>query len=142
MTSDQIGGGIATLRSFGWPMVDIDGREALLMTQGICGVSLPQPLGERVRERLATVDSCGPIVGHHRPLPRYVVLAESDSFVAAAEFARRGAVLLPTSTRIPLPRTDNGDQSLYWVVAPSPTRRWLPNLSTVLWALLHQPVRC
>lgn len=91
MTSQHIGdGGNAVLRSYGWPIVEIDGREALLTTEGICGVSVPKPLGERVRERLAIVDSCGPIVGHHRPLPRYVLLAESDSFIAPAEFARRG----------------------------------------------------
>lgn len=142
MTPQHIGdGGNAVLRSYGWPIVEIYGREALLTTEGICGVSVTKPIGERVRERLATVDSCGPIVGHHRPLPRYVLLAESDSFIAPAEFARRGAALLPTSTPILLPPVQSRDQSPYWVIAPSPTRRWLPNLSTVLWALLNQPVR-
>ncbi len=52
------------------------------------------------------------------------------------EVAVRGGVLLLPPSRIALPPSpmSNG-LAVYWVNAPTPARRWLPNLSTIVWAL-------
>ncbi|MFD9992039.1 hypothetical protein ACFWXT_29450 [Bacillus cereus] len=137
MTSEStVRDGRAYLRGdYGWPVTVRDGQYVLLATSGFCGVSVSKPLGERMRRTLDRVGSVGPIIGARYPLHRYVFLAEPDTVIDPDEFAGRGAALLHGSCDIALPPSCTAGGSRYWVVAPDPVRRWLPNLSTVLWAL-------
>ncbi|WP_431972024.1 hypothetical protein [Nocardia sp. bgisy134] len=107
----------------------------LTVVGGFCGVVVPRPVGDQVIDRLGAARSQGPVVGSRYPRPRYTFLAEADTVVESSEITTRGGILLQTSSRIRLPSPQHFHSDLYWVIPPDPSCRWLPKLSTLVWAL-------
>jgi hypothetical protein len=123
------------LRSIGWPVQREDNHIVLCATSGFCAVLVPEGRSARVLALLQSVDAEGPVIGVRSPDPAYVFVAEADAVIEGETFTDVGATLVraPQTVLLPSPAVD---RSRWWVVAPHPTRhRWLPSVSTVLWAL-------
>jgi hypothetical protein len=124
------------LRSWGWPVSVIGTSLVLETTSGFCGVEMPQVLGDAVLRRLRSAGVEGPVVRVPRPDPWLVFLAEADGVVENNEvFARSRARLVQGANSIPLPPTVTSMGRTSWAIAPDVSHRWLPELSTVVWAI-------
>jgi hypothetical protein len=121
-------------RAWGWPIKVVGSSVLLETTSGFCGVEMRQHIGDAVLRRLCQAGSEGPVVRVLRPEPWLVFLAEADS-VVTAETLRNHAALIQGGRTVPLPPTNTGSGRASWVVAPRPDHRWLPALSTIVWAL-------
>jgi hypothetical protein len=122
-------------KSWGWP-TKVVGTSVLLETiSGFCGVEMRQRHGDPVLRLLCQAGTEGPVVRVMRPDPWLVFLAEADTVVEAEFLARHSASLVHQGRTVPLPPTDTGAGRVSWVVAPRPNHRWLPELSTIVWAL-------
>jgi hypothetical protein len=119
----------------GWPIVVTPGRVGLSTVSGFCGVEVAASLAGRVLERLRAAESEGPVVGVPGPPPHRIFIAEGDIVADPAEFARHGARLLQAPHRITLPPSGLPYGPAVWLVPPRPAPRWLPSLSTLLWAV-------
>ncbi|WIV55391.1 hypothetical protein [Amycolatopsis nalaikhensis] len=119
----------------GWPVITVPGRVGLATVSGFCGVEVAGALATRVLDRLRATESDGPVVGIPGPPPHRVFIAEADVVADPAEFARYGGRLLHAPHRITLPPSGLPYGPAVWLVPPRPARRWLPSLSTILWAL-------
>jgi hypothetical protein len=122
-------------KAWGWPIRVVGSSVLLETTSGFCGVEMRQRVGEAVLRLLAQAGSDGPVVRVMRPDPWLVFLAEADTIVEAETLQRTGAVVVQRGETIPLPPTNNGTYRASWAVVPRPDHRWLPALSTILWAL-------
>lgn len=131
----------AGLRAWGWPVRQVGTSLVLETTSGFCGVEMRQSQAEAVLRRLQEVGADGPVVRTLRPDPWLVFLAEADSFVEPEFFARHRARLVQGASPIPLPPTVTDLGRTSWVVPPRPSRRWLPGLSTLVWAMTPASIR-
>lgn len=122
-------------RAWGWPVTQVGMSLALETTSGFCGVELPQARTERVLRRLREVGAEGPVIRSWRPEPWLTFLAEADAIVESDVLHRHHARLMHSGERIPLPPAVTGTGRSTWFLAPAPDRRWLPGLSTIMWAL-------
>lgn len=120
-------------RQLGWPVHVVNGRFVLSTTSGFCGFEVPQALGEHMLKFLRGIDAEGPVFRSSSPYPTYTFIAEADRLVEAQPVARLGARLRQAPGTIVLPPAATPGGQRHWVLAPR--SRWLPNLSTLLWAL-------
>lgn len=122
-------------RAWGWPVSQVGTGLVLRTTSGFCGVELPQPYAEPVLRLLRQVDAEGPVIRAWRPAPWLVFLAEADVVVESDAVTPYHARLVHGGERIPLPPATTELGRCAWLIAPRPDRRWLPALSTIMWAL-------
>jgi len=128
------GAGMIVPRAWGWPIRVVGSSVLLDTTSGFCGVQTRQWMGDAVLRLLRQAGSDGPVVRVMRPEPWLIFLAEADTVVEADLLQRNGAALLQSGQEIPLPPTNTGSSRASWAVAPRPNHRWLPALSTIVWA--------
>jgi hypothetical protein len=129
------GGAAVAPKAWGWP-VRASGSSLLLeTTSGFCGVEMRQSLGDAVLRLLCQAGTEGPVVRVMRPEPWLIFIAEADSVVTPDMLPGVAARLIERGRTIPLPPTHTGSGPCSWVVAPQPNHRWLPALSTIVWAL-------
>ena len=121
-------------RSWGWPVRQHNSSVLLETTSGFCGVEMRQRLGEAVLRLLCAAGVEGPVVRVMRPDPWLVFLAEADDVVGPGTL-HHAASVVQGGRMIPLPPTDTGTGRTSWAVPPRPDHRWLPALSTIVWAL-------
>lgn len=144
MSSELRSGGVAVAepargmtvapKAWGWPIKMAGSSVLLETTSGFCGLEMRQRLGEAVLRLLCQAGSEGPVIKVMRPNPWFVFLAEADQ-VIEADSLRNTATLIQRGETIPLPPTNTGLARASWVVAPRADHRWLPALSTIMWAL-------
>lgn len=133
---EPVRGGTAVVpKAWGWPIKIVGSSVLLETTSGFCGVEMRQRHGEAVLRLLCQAGTEGPVVRVMRPDPWLVFLAEADTVVEADSLRHHAAGLVQRGQTIPLPPTDTGSGRVSWVVAPRPDHRWLPQLSTIVWAL-------
>lgn len=125
----------ARFRAWGWPVSQVGTALVLRTTSGFCGVELPQTYAETVLRLLHQVDAEGPVIRTWRPAPWLLLLAEADVVVESDTLTPFHARLVHGGERIPLPPATTELGRSTWLVAPRPDRRWLPGLSTIMWAL-------
>lgn len=130
------GGAAIAPKAWGWPVRVVGGSSLLLeTTSGFCGVEMRQCLGEAVLRLLCRAGIDGPVVRMMRPEPWLVFIAEADCVVTADTLPDIPATVIDSGRTIPLPPTHTGHGPCSWVVAPQPTHRWLPGLTSIVWAL-------
>jgi hypothetical protein len=129
------GGAAVAPKAWGWPVRVVGSSLLLETTSGFCGVEMRQSLGEAVLRLLRKAGTDGPVVRVMRPEPWLVFIAEADSVVTADTLPNIAATVIERGETIPLPPTHTGSGPCSWVVAPQPNHRWLPGLSTIVWAL-------
>ncbi len=122
-------------KAWGWPIKVVGSSVLLETTSGFCGVEMRQHMADAVLRRLCAAGSEGPVVRVLRPEPWLVFLAEADMIVTAEMLRNHAATLVQGGRTVPLPPTNTGSGRASWVVAPRPDHRWLPALSTIVWAL-------
>lgn len=128
------GGSAVVPKAWGWPVRVVGSSVLLETTSGFCGVEMRQRQGDAVLRLLCQAGIEGPVVRAMRPDPWLVFLAEADTVVETDLLQHNGAVLLQRGQPIPLPPTSTGSVRASWAVVPRPTHRWLPALSTIVWA--------
>lgn len=118
--------------------VDDSGRIAVTVGGRLQAVTVPEPLGRRMRELLVARALVGPIVGHRSR--RYTFLtnhspeAEDESLYAGA-LLRTNSHVVPPSCLVALPFPNDDGSYRRWV---EPARdRFRPRLGTVLDTLLE-----
>ena len=128
-------------RAWGWPIRVMGSSVLLDTTSGFCGVQMRQRVGEAMLRLLNQADISGPVVRLMRPDPWLVFVAEADVVVPAEGLRRDGALLVQRGQTIPLSPTNTGSVRASWAIAPRPDHRWLPALSTVVWAFRNAIAR-
>lgn len=128
-------GSAVRFRAWGWPVSQVGMALMLETTSGFCGVEMPQPHADLVLRRLQDIDAQGPVIRTFRPAPWLVFLAEADEVVDADALTPHHARLVHRGDRIPLPPAVSHAARSTWAVPPRPDRRWLPGLTTIVWAL-------
>jgi hypothetical protein len=134
-TEGTSAGNAVRFRAWGWPVSQVGMTLALETTSGFCGVEIPQPQADNVLRQLQKVDAQGPVIRTFRPTPWLLFLAEADVVVDADLLRPYQARLVHRGDRIPLPPAVSHTSRSTWAVPPRPDRRWLPGLSTIVWAL-------
>jgi hypothetical protein len=124
---------------FGWPVRVTDGSLELRCGHDITAIAIPASWACNVTHRLASAEALGPVIGLPGPSRYWVLLAQSNGAVEAQRDALPGVVLFAPNDSVPLPVGEPGDDRVRWVVAPNPARRWLPTLTSVLFAVAAIP---
>jgi hypothetical protein len=121
--------------AWGWPVNQVGTTLALSTTSGFCALELPQSRSGDVLRLLHKMDAQGPVIRAYRPEPWLLLLAEADQVVDPSHLAPFHARLVAGGEEIPLPPAATLAGRSSWVIPPRPDRRWLPGLSTIVWAL-------
>lgn len=136
MPSDaEMAEALSELRELGWPVRMRDNDVVLSTTSGWCAVEVSQHLGDQVVHQLRRFQPAGPVAKVRRPASHYLFIAETDDVVDPERIQRLGAVLWTAPAEIPLPPSRLLYGECSWVVPPSTHARYLPSLSTVIWAM-------
>lgn len=127
---------------FGWPVRVTAGTVALPCGNDITAVAIPASWACNVTHRLASIEALGPVVGIPGRSHYWVLLAQTNGVVAAQQDAPAGVMFFAPNEAVPLPSALDGSAAadgVHWVVAPNASRRWLPTLTTVLFAVAAIP---
>lgn len=116
----------------GWATKQYHDRTFLVLHHGMAAVVVPPALASGAVELLQRDDVCGPVLSVSGDQPSWVFLADPNGLVVTREDLPVGVGVLSRPAQVPIPVVGSSSGHLRWCVSPTPSRRWLPTLDTVL----------